>query len=123
LTSVRSPSGGAGFARGGATDAGACGHKYGGHCPQREPARAETSETTSRAGRQIVGLPSEVVELLKAHREAQERERHNAGQLWNDGDSAMATRCQHVTGAIQRDIADRVGGLIWQVEDPSREGN
>jgi hypothetical protein len=35
----------------------------------------------------------------------------------------MATRCQHVTEAIQRDIADRVGGLIWQVEDPSREGN
>jgi integrase len=163
-----------------------CGHKYGGHCPQRELARAETSETKSRAGRRIVGLPSELVELLKTHREAQERERYTAGQLWNEGGwlfatptggalnprtdwddwkkllvkagvrdgrlhdarhtaatvllllgvperavmgimgwshTAMAARYQHVTGAIQRDIADRVGGLIWQVEDPSREGN
>jgi integrase len=165
---------------------GTCGRKYGGYCPQRQPARAETSETKSRAGRRVVGLPSEVVALLKTHREAQERERHNAGQLWNDGGwlfatptggplnprtdwddwkkllvkagvrdgrlhdarhtaatvllllgvperavmgimgwshTAMAARYQHVTGAIQRDIADRVGGLIWQVEDPSREGN
>jgi integrase len=37
--------------------------------------------------------------------------------------TAMAARYQHVTGAIQRDVADRVGGLIWQVEDPSRKGN
>ncbi|MCY7343055.1 MAG: hypothetical protein LH603_14780 [Pseudonocardia sp.] len=28
--------------------------------------------------------------------------------------TAMAARHQHVTSAIQRDIASRVGGLIWQ---------
>jgi len=26
----------------------------------------------------------------------------------------MAARYQHVTATIQRDIANRVGGLIWQ---------
>ena len=31
--------------------------------------------------------------------------------------SAMAGRYQHVTSAIQRDIASRVDGLIWQVRD------
>ena len=29
--------------------------------------------------------------------------------------TAMAARYQHITSAIQRDIASRVGGLIWQV--------
>jgi len=29
----------------------------------------------------------------------------------------MAARYQHVTAAIQRDVAGRVGGLIWQVGD------
>jgi integrase len=28
--------------------------------------------------------------------------------------TAMAARYQHVTAAVQRDIAGRVGGLIWQ---------
>jgi hypothetical protein len=31
--------------------------------------------------------------------------------------TAMAARYQHVTSAIQRDIALRVGGLIWQVSE------
>ena len=31
--------------------------------------------------------------------------------------TAMAARYQHLTSAIQRDIANRVGGLIWQVND------
>lgn len=31
--------------------------------------------------------------------------------------TAMAARYQHVTAAIQRDIATRAGGLIWQVRD------
>jgi integrase len=120
------------------------------------------------------------VELLKAHRVEQDREREIAAQLWKDGDwlfatptgaplnprtdwddwkkllvragvrdgrlhdarhtaatvllllgvperavmgimgwshTAMAARYQHVTSAIQRDIASRVGGLIWQVNE------
>jgi hypothetical protein len=36
--------------------------------------------------------------------------------------TAMAARYQHLTTAIQRDIASRVGGLIWQVnENPADE--
>ncbi len=31
--------------------------------------------------------------------------------------TAMAARYQHLTSAIQRDIASRVGGLIWQVNE------
>ena len=31
--------------------------------------------------------------------------------------TAMAARYQHVTTAIQRDIATRVGGLIWQASE------
>jgi integrase len=31
--------------------------------------------------------------------------------------TAMAARYQHATSAIQRDIALRVGGLIWQVSE------
>ncbi|WP_111768399.1 tyrosine-type recombinase/integrase [Nakamurella deserti] len=155
---------------------GTCGRKTGGQCPSRVAERSETSETKSRAGRRAVGLPGQLVHLLREHRVAQERERLVAAQLWVDGDwvfatptgapinprtdytdwkrlllaagvrdarlhdarhtaatvllilgvperavmgimgwshSAMAARYQHVTTAIQRDIADRVGGLIW----------
>jgi integrase len=155
-----------------------CGRKYGGHCPQREPERDDTSETKSRAGRRAVGLPDELVQLLRAHRAEQDRDRETAGQLWTDGGwlfatptggplnprtdydewkrlllragvrdgrlhdarhtaatvllllgvperavmgimgwshTAMAARYQHITAPIQRDIANRVGGLIWQI--------
>jgi len=27
--------------------------------------------------------------------------------------AAMASRYQHLTGAVRADIADRVGGLLW----------
>jgi integrase len=27
--------------------------------------------------------------------------------------SAMATRYQHITDAVRRDVAQRVGGLLW----------
>ena len=70
---------------------GTCGHKYGGYCPQREPMRDETAETKSRAGRRSVGLPVELVELLRAHRVEQDRERGLAAQLWTDGDWLFAT--------------------------------
>jgi hypothetical protein len=34
--------------------------------------------------------------------------------------SSMARRYQHITGEIRRDIARRVGGLIWEpAVDPS----
>jgi integrase len=74
---------------------GTCGRKYGGHCPERIGERAEAAEIKSRAGRRVIGLPVELVELLRVHRVEQ----------------------QHVTSAIQRDIAARVGGLIWRARE------
>lgn len=53
--------------------------------------RSETSETKSRAGRRAVGLPGQLVSLLREHRVAQERERLVAAQLWTDGDWVFAT--------------------------------
>ncbi len=37
--------------------------------------------------------------------------------------TAMAARYQHVTAAVQRDIAGRVGGLIWQAGGGPRTTN
>ncbi|MEN3614452.1 site-specific integrase [Plantactinospora sp. ZYX-F-223] len=159
-----------------------CGRKYGGHCPDRQPTRAATADTKSRAGRRSIGLPDELVALLRKHRDEQDQERQNAGQLWCDGgwlfatptgepvnprtdydewkrmlklaglrdgrlhdarhtaatvllilgvaeravmgimgwsNSAMAVRYQHLTTQVRRDIAKRVGGLLWEApKDP-----
>lgn len=158
---------------------GACGKKYGGHCPQRVPLRAETAETKSRAGRRSIGLPDELVTLLERHQTEQETERETAAQLWHEGgwlfatptgdpvnprtdydewkrllkraglrdgrlhdarhtaatvllllgvpdravigimgwsNSSMTTRYQHITAQVRRDIARRVGGLLWEPE-------
>jgi integrase len=155
---------------------GKCGRRYGGHCPLRTPVRAEAAETKSRAGRRGIGLPDELVALLREHKRRQDEERRVAGQLWEAGGwvfatptggpvnprtdyaewkrllaragvrdgrlhdarhtaatvllllgvperavmgimgwshSAMAARYQHVTNAVQRDVANRVGGLLW----------
>jgi integrase len=62
---------------------GKCGRKAG-FCPQRRPSRAETAETKSRAGRRAVGLPDELVELLRRHRDEQAAEREKAAQLWRE---------------------------------------
>ncbi len=61
-----------------------CGHKFGGHCPQRVPLRQETAGTKSKAGKRGIGLPDELVALLKHHREEQERERRTAADLWQE---------------------------------------
>jgi len=163
-----------------------CGRKFGGHCPERIPLRPETTETKSRAGRRSVGLPDELVTLLRQHKREQEQEREQAAQLWREGgwvfatptgeplnprtdydewkrllrlaglrdgrlhdarhtaatvllllgvperavmdimgwsNAAMAARYQHITGQIRRDIAKRVGGLIWSTGDrpPSKD--
>ncbi|MER5670433.1 tyrosine-type recombinase/integrase [Pseudonocardia alni] len=62
---------------------GSCGKKAG-YCPKRLADRPETDETKSRAGRRAIGLPDELVALLKSHREEQDRERDTAAQLWRD---------------------------------------
>lgn len=70
---------------------GACGRKFGGHCPRRKPLRPDTAETKSRAGRRSIGLPGQLVELLRQHRADQERERDTAGQLWSEGGWVFTT--------------------------------
>lgn len=154
---------------------GGCGRKAG-FCPQRRRVNPEVGDAKSQAGRRVVGLPDELVHLLKAHGEAQDEQRERARQLWQEGgwvfttptgrplslnsdyrewkallqvakvpdgrlhdarhtaatvllvlgvpertvmsvmgwsSTAMAARYQHVTDPIRRDVADRVGGLLW----------
>lgn len=130
-----------------------------------------------------MGLPDELVTLLREHRDEQDREREAAGQLWTEGgwvfttptgeplnhrtdydeckrllvqagvrdgrlhgarhtaatvllllgvperavmslmgwsNTAMAARYQHITGAVQRDVAQRVGGLLAGGRDGGR---
>jgi hypothetical protein len=45
---------------------GTCGRKAG-FCRQRVLTRPETDDTKSRAGRRAVGLPSELVDLIRIH--------------------------------------------------------
>jgi integrase len=70
---------------------GKCGHQHGGRCPQRIADRTETAETKSRAGLRTVGLPDQLVMLLRQHRADQNAERAAAAQLWNEGDWLFAT--------------------------------
>ena len=58
---------------------GTCGRKFGGYCPDRVALRDETAETKSRAGRRRIGLPDQLVELLRTHRAEQDRERVESG--------------------------------------------
>ncbi|MET8698372.1 hypothetical protein ABZW10_05790 [Kitasatospora sp. NPDC004723] len=37
--------------------------------------------------------------------------------------SAMAARYQHGTGGILKDVAKRVGGLVWQVAKGAEDGS
>jgi integrase len=164
---------------------GKCGRKMGGHCPERIALRPETADTKSRAGRRAIGLPGELVMLLRKHRTDQEREREIAGQLWREGgwvfatptgqpvnprtdytewkrllrsaglrdgrlhdarhtaatvllilgvperavvaimgwsNPGMAKVYQHMTGRVRKDIAKRVGGLLWQAGDGTQDG-
>ena len=70
---------------------GTCGRKFGGYCPDRVALRDETAETKSRAGRRRIGLPDQLVELLRVHRAEQDRERVRAAQLWTDGGWVFAS--------------------------------
>jgi integrase len=68
-----------------------CGHKFGGHCPDRVPLRAETAGTKSKAGKRGMGLPDEIGALLKRHRKAQAAERETAADLWTETDYVFTT--------------------------------
>jgi integrase len=68
-----------------------CGRKHAGRCPQRVQTNADADETKSRAGKRTIGLPAELVRLLKLHRQEQDRERTAARQLWQEGGWVFAT--------------------------------
>lgn len=70
---------------------GTCGRKYPGYCPERVPIRPDTDSTKSRAGRRYVGLPTPLVQVLRAHRATQNQERLRAGSMWTEGDWVFAT--------------------------------
>ncbi|CAM5531272.1 tyrosine-type recombinase/integrase [Streptomyces canus] len=67
-----------------------CGRKPG-YCPQRQRTNPETADTKSRAGRRAVGLPAQLVDLLKVHRTKQDAERAAAGDDWADEGWLFAT--------------------------------
>ncbi|MBT2369479.1 site-specific integrase [Streptomyces sp. ISL-10] len=60
-----------------------CGRKAG-YCPQRKRTNPETADTKSRAGRRAVGLPPQLVDLLRTHKKRQDAERAAAGDKWTD---------------------------------------
>lgn len=154
---------------------GECG-KSAGCCLQRRQTNGIIGATKSAAGNRVVGLPDELVTMLKDHRREQLKERLHAGSLWQEGgwvfttlvgrpiapnsdyhewrallqcagvrharlhdarhtaatvllvlgvpertvmsimgwsSTSMAARYQHVTDPIRREVASRVGGLLF----------
>ncbi|MFJ9422429.1 tyrosine-type recombinase/integrase [Streptomyces sp. NPDC101249] len=62
-----------------------CGDKCGrkpGYCPQKINIRRETKDTKTRAGKRPIGMPEELLKLLRRHKEEQGRERTLARDLW-----------------------------------------
>ncbi|MEV8546158.1 site-specific integrase [Streptomyces sp. NPDC051572] len=68
-----------------------CGRKAG-YCPQRQRTNPETADTKSRAGRRAVGLPAQLVDLLRTHRIKQGAERAAAGDTWTEEGWLFATQ-------------------------------
>lgn len=62
---------------------GRCGRKPG-YCPEKINTRRETKSTKSRAGKRAVGVPDELLKLLRQHKTEQERERRLARDLWTN---------------------------------------
>jgi integrase len=67
-----------------------CGRKAG-YCPERKQINDDDAPTKSRAGRRGMGLPAEVVALLRLHRTKQDAEREDACQLWQEGGWVFTT--------------------------------
>jgi integrase len=63
---------------------GTCGRAPG-YCPQRKNTRADTGGVKSKAGRRTIGLPPQLVALLRVHQAAQLGERMIARELWREG--------------------------------------
>lgn len=67
-----------------------CGRKAG-YCKERIRTNPEDAPTKSRAGKRGVGLPGELVTLLKQHKTVQEAWRDTAGELWEDSGRVFTT--------------------------------
>ncbi|WUH92449.1 site-specific integrase [Streptomyces sp. NBC_00433] len=63
---------------------GTCGRAKAGFCPQKVNTRRETKSPKSKAGKRPVGLPEELVKLLRQHRADQDRDRTVARDLWTE---------------------------------------
>jgi integrase len=68
-----------------------CGRAHAGYCPERRQLRPDAAQTRSKAGRRSIGLPDELVELLRTHKLEQDAERVAARQLWEDGGWVFAS--------------------------------
>jgi integrase len=69
---------------------GTCDRPHGGYCPDRVPLRKDAAETKSSAGRRVIGLPDELIRLLRIHQGRQSAERELAADLWTEGDWVFA---------------------------------
>ena len=69
---------------------GTCGRPPG-YCPQRKNIRADTGKVKSKAGRRTIGLPLQLVALLRTDQAEQQRERAVAGHLWHEGGWVFAS--------------------------------
>ena len=69
---------------------GSCG-ELPGNCPQRVNARPAAGDVKTKAGRRTIGLPPQLVALLRAHQAEQERERAIACDLWHNEGWVFAT--------------------------------
>lgn len=61
-------------------------------CPDRHGGGPRIAKTKTHASVRVVGLPEAVLEELRAHREAQQAEREEAGDSWQPLDFVFATR-------------------------------
>src|SRR5215472_410398 len=70
---------------------GACGQPKAGNCPHRVNTRPATGDVKSKAGRRTIGLPPQLVALLRARLAEQRQEQAKARQLWHDEGWVFAT--------------------------------
>lgn len=62
-----------------------CGRKRGAECPGRHGGGLVIVEPKTRAGRRVVSLPPPLIVGLVDHRAAQDAERQQAGDMWQEG--------------------------------------
>lgn len=77
----------------------ACGRAPG-RCPQRIQTNDDLGETKSDAGRRTIGLPPELVAILRRHRAEQDAQRVAARQLWEGGDWVFAEPTGHPVNPV-----------------------